>query len=673
LIGCLAVVFLGTIIALCGSNSLACVAVLTSDGAVSLAWLAGATALGALILRPFFGDDAWATGELSGSLAAEAASPVGGGVGRCFFVASAGGLGLGIFSLAALGLGLAGWLNRPVAIGFPVVSAVLFAIDLIRRHPEPVDRNAIERWLREPAGAGWLWLVPVVSLAMAGVAGSILPGILWKPLDPHPYDVTSYHLQVPREWYEGGRIVPLDHNVFSYFPFNVEMQFLLLMHAMGGPWEGMYACQFISAGYAVLMVLGVAGGAGARERVSAGSSKVSFASIIGGGFAAIVPWTIMLAGVAYVESGLMLYTALSVGWALEAVRRPGRMGRSLALSGVMAGFACGVKITAVPMLLMAVPVAVGVVLVGRGGVNWKKLVVHCGGIVLIGSVVLSPWLIRNFVWSGNPLFPIGMRELGRDHFSDQQVERFRVAHSATAVERTAAGKLRVLRNDVIENWQYGFLFFPLVLVGVAGGWRDSQSWVLVICGVFVVGVWVGFTHLLPRFLVMVIPIGGMLIGRIRWGWAWPVGVVVLVGTAVCGWSYVAFELMKQSDPPPMYGQQQAALFGPDMSMLLAESPELVHARDEGRQIGLVGDAQAYLYEIPMSQLHYRTVFNVRGDDAIDGWAGPEARGNRNWLLVINPMEIDRLHRTYVGVPGLLPGWGERAPETFYLRGDQVAK
>ena len=57
---------------------------------------------------------------------------------------------------------------------------------------------------------------------------------------PSGYDVVEYHLQVPREWLELGRITPLHHNVFSFFPFNVEDSqiTLLAMNLHAGPWAG---------------------------------------------------------------------------------------------------------------------------------------------------------------------------------------------------------------------------------------------------------------------------------------------------------------------------------------------------------------------------------------------------------------------------------------------------
>ena len=91
----------------------------------------------------------------------------------------------------------------------------------------------------------------MVILGMALVAATLPPGMLW-PDDPLPYDVLEYHLQGPREWYEAGRIEPLRHNVYTFFPFNVEMQFLLAMHLRGGPWAGMYLAQLMHVAYVAL-------------------------------------------------------------------------------------------------------------------------------------------------------------------------------------------------------------------------------------------------------------------------------------------------------------------------------------------------------------------------------------------------------------------------------------
>src|SRR5439155_11082249 len=75
---------------------------------------------------------------------------------------------------------------------------------------------------------------------------------------------------------------------------------------------------------------------------------------------------------------------------------------------------------------------------------------------------------------------------------------------------------------------------------------------------------------------------------------------------------------------------------------------------KGRPIALVGDARAFLYATPMSGLHYRTVFDVDvkpGESVVDAWVAG-ATGSPD--VVIDPIELDRFSRTYLGIPPLLP-------------------
>jgi len=341
-----------------------------------------------------------------------------------------------------------------------------------------------------------------------------------------------------------------------------------------------------------------------------------------------------------------------------------------------------VKITAVPMLLLAIPTALLLVLLIRKPKDFtpKKILIGCIALGLAGSVILSPWLIRNFIWCGNPLFPVAMKTLGQDHFTNQQALRFVTAHSPTAGNRPILGKLKVLWNDVLIHAQFAYLLLPAGLLAWIVNYRKRQAWLVAICGLFVLGVWIGFTHLMPRFLVMLIPIAGIALGQIQWGRAWPVAAVLLLAAAGFGWCFVIPQLYPESNPPPFNNGPRPALFGLESREALDAflmPKEVIEARDKQMQIGLVGDAQAFLYQVPMSQLHYRCVFNVPADtpDPIDAWVGPQVRGDPNWLLVVSPMEIDRLHQTYIDTPALPESWTPflHPPHAFFLRGDEVPK
>lgn len=281
--------------------------------------------------------------------------------------------------------------------------------------------------------------------------------------------------------------------------------------------------------------------------------------------------------------------------------------------------------------------------------------------------MLSPWLIRNVVWAGNPVFPVAMKTLGKAHFTDDQVERFRRAHSPTASQQSLASRLPIVWTDVIGHWQYGYVLFPAGLAAAFWRRRDRETWVLLVTTGVIFVVWIDFTHLLPRFLVMLIPIAGMLIGRVRWGRGWPIAALLVIAAGASGWTGVYGRLAYTTRDPDRTG-----LVAPQNLSFLAP-PELTDMKNADKQIALIGDAGAFLYQIPMSRLHYRTVFDVPGDvsDPIAAWAGPDVAGNPKWLLVINPAEIDRLHRTYWKIPELPPDWAARGPQPFVVRGDEL--
>jgi hypothetical protein len=324
------------------------------------------------------------------------------------------------------------------------------------------------------------------------------------------------------------------------------------------------------------------------------------------------------------------------------------------------------------MLLLALPAALFIVhLVRRPvGVPLRKVVAGCVVFVVASSLVLSPWLIRNVAWCGNPIFPLAMKTLGQAHFTAEQVERFRLAHSPQPGQMSIVGRANVVWVDVVGHWQYGFVILPLACVAGILRWRNRETWILILTAAIIFVVWIGFTHLLGRFLIMLVPIAGILIGRVRLNrWGRSLGVVLtLIAAAIC-WVNVSPELTRTTRDP-----DRSALIGvQNLSFMIPQ--ELTDMKEADKQVGLVGDAGAFLYQIPMSRLHYRTVFDVPaggpGVDPIDAWVGAESKGNPNWLLVIHPTEIERLHETYWRIPPLPVDWRARGEQPFVVRGEDV--
>jgi hypothetical protein len=481
-------------------------------------------------------------------------------------------------------------------------------------------------WLKGPVGWGWLWIVTAAVGGVVMLAACFPPGVLWGD-EPNGYDVTEYHLQVPREWYEASRIVPLHHNVFSYFPFNVEMHYLLAMELHGGgsgPWAGMYLAQMMHVGFCGLAVLAVYALMGGGKR-----------GVVAGVLMAGVPWTGLLAPVAYVEGGTLLFGVLAIGWALRA-----KSVREFLIAGAMAGFAVGAKASMVPLILAAVPV---VILIGTG-ISTKLRLSGAASYLLAGLLVYSPWLIRNYVWVGNPVFPEEMKLLGRGHFSDVQVERWHEAYLPDREHRGAIGAMRGLWEQVTGDWRYGFVVFPLGVAAIVMGRRNRVVVCWAVLLAFQVVFWVCFTHLQSRFMVIVIPIVALLVAQIE-NWKWTV-VCAAFGVVI---SLLSVGMLIEKLERYLELDRKAAVIGREnlTGFALFDTRNL----KDGESLDLVGDASAFWYQIPMSRLHYKTVFDVDTSDSNQTIEEAWLKGmpTRDAVVWRDVDELKRFSRTYFGI------------------------
>jgi hypothetical protein len=529
-------------------------------------------------------------------------------------------LGIGITSLAILGLGLAGWLNHLSACGMIAIGAAIGLMVLYIR-----GRNLIVMsWLAEPARWGFAWIAAAAVAGVVMLAAFFPPGILWGD-EPNGYDVLEYHLQVPREWYEAGRIIPLHHNVFSYFPFNVEMQYLLAMQLHGGswgPWAGMYLAQLMHVSMCAAAAWAVHGLAGGGKRgVAAGLLIVA------------IPWTGLLAPVAYNEGGTLLFGILAIGWAIRA-----SSWREFLIAGLMAGFATGTKLSIVPLIFVGVPV---VILVGRR-TALRNLLAGCAIFLLTASLALSPWLIRNWKWTGNPVFPEAMGTLGQGHFSDVQVERWREAYWPDKDHRSIGGRMSALWSQVLSDWRFGFALLPLACAAAVMSRKNRTAVCLILLLLIQTAFWLCFSHLQSRFMVIAIPVVALLIAQCE----------ELNGFALAA----AVAMSCFSVTTLVHKMQQYLKMDHDTLALIGrenlEGLRMLDTRQlkDNQTVDLVGDACAFWYQIPMTRLNYKTVFDVDTSD-------PNQSIEQAWLAgmpkdaLIWPDygELKRFARTYHGI------------------------
>jgi hypothetical protein len=478
----------------------------------------------------------------------------------------------------------------------------------------------------------------VITLALACAASMALPGLLWNMFgDPLGYDVVEYHLQVPREWYEAGRIAPLHHNAFSFFPFNVEMQFLLAMHLRGAPWAGMYLAQLMHAGYVALAVAAVC----AVARATGGNGAIA------GVCAAASPWLVMLAPLAYNEGGLLLYGALAIGWTLIALRERERRVAAMTVAGAMAGLACGVKLTGGPMLLLPLPIALIAIAIVRRDAPAKAFAAAVL-FLAVGVATFSPWLVRNLAWAGNPVFPEEQALLGRGHFSEAQSERWKAAHSPREDQRSIGARVRAGWDQIVVDGRFGYAMIPFALVCAALAYRRPETWLLIALLALLAVFWLGFTHLQGRFFVLAVPLAALLIAQVQGRLAIATGAAAAAVLAVIGLAVVHPRASSFLHEKGLAGALGVEALGGFMT------PQIVKDVPADATLVLVGDAKAFYYQRPMARLRYRTVFDVTDDaDWLTAWAGPAAR-DTNTVVLVDPGEVSRFARTYRRLPPAPP-------------------
>ena len=490
------------------------------------------------------------------------------------------------------------------------------------------------------SAATGLWLLPAVAVGLWIAGAALPPGHVGGPT-ADAYDVVSYQLQVPREFYDAGRIGFLPHNTYSNYPLGAQMLFLLSMCLKGGAHAGMYAAKFTHGMWGVLAVgavyFGLAGCRPWRRRAAA----VLLATL---------PAAIYLSWLAFVELSELAYLAIGIAWLRMWLATPSR--RSAAMIGLAAGGACATKYLSVGLVagpLLAVLLAVCLPRPRRLG-QWALACLVC-------LVAAAPWLIRNGINTANPAFPLATSLLGRGHWSPESAERWDAGHTSPSWSQRPV----LFGRAVTDPRGLGLPMWALA--AIAAGWmivrrRNTPSLDEACLAVAVVqlAAWIFATHMPARFLApaavpMAILAGGIaarIAGRrpAPGGSAFRSALAVAVVALAAGWNLLTAWHAYRAEPG---ADPQWVLHGLPEDELMAGDDLFDHFTHDTR-LGLVGEARAFHF--PANTLYatawepgplVRIARTTRRGDQIIGHLRDELGLTH---LYVNWHEIHRLKTTY---------------------------
>lgn len=322
------------------------------------------------------------------------------------------GLGLGVLSLLLLAGGFHKGAFPGMAVFVPAVGIALSAIFVtrdLRWGPQGISPEA-PGFFRSLSGLEWTLLGIIAYSMILHLVGAFGP-------ETH-YDALVYHLAAPKDYLLRGRIEAVEGILHTNFPQNMGMLYLiglvlrgenlaklLHLHMFGLTLLAMYglgrtACSRRTAltACALLTAVPVAAHASWHTGVELG---LAFWQLMGvwaliRGFYALQPET---DGPSKIECA----GRRPQGTRPKAARWTGQL-RWFAVSGAFYGLAMGSKYTALWAALAAAAVLV-IWLAGRGDLPFRVRAGIAGAWGAAAALVLSPWLVKNALLAGNPVYP----------------------------------------------------------------------------------------------------------------------------------------------------------------------------------------------------------------------------------------------------------------------------
>jgi len=375
---------------------------------------------------------------------------------------------------------------------------------------------------------------------------------------------------------------------------------------------------------------------------------------------------VYLSGLAFVENGMLFFGMVAAAVVVRALREaPVRPEESpsgqtspapwrwYAVAGAAAGLACGCKYTALPMI--ALPIAGTAFLAPTSA---KKRLTACLAALVACGITFSPWLVKNAVMTGNPVFPLANRwfQATPPGWGMAESAHWDECHSAATNAPEADSPLHGLWTHVLADHygRFGPLLFAMALAGCLVRRPDRVTLALLLLLIVQVGVWLFATHLYARFaVVLVIPLA-LLGGRAALLMTTGPRTAGIVAVTVLGAAVNFAAMLRLYRAEAMPGAiAPASLIYDGVLPWYGYLHQINDVLAPDARVLVLGDAKAFYYR---RDIAYCVVFNrdpfveaIRQDPtppAIGRWL----KEHRFTHVLVHYGEIERLRRSAYGFP-----------------------
>ena len=210
---------------------------------------------------------------------------------------------------------------------------------------------------------------------------------------PTARDALIHHLAIPKLWLKNGGFYEIQWADFSYFPMNIDLLYMIPLY-----FQKDFIANIIHMGFGVGTAIII------YQYLKNRSDRIS--GLLGVLIFLSTPIVFRSSTQAYVDLGLVFFSTASV-FAFIRYRNGGfQEFKWLFISSLSMGLALGTKYNALVIWFF---LTLSIVFIGSRDTKKQWPSIRMGSIFfLISLCVFSPWLIKNFMLTGNPLYPLFM-------------------------------------------------------------------------------------------------------------------------------------------------------------------------------------------------------------------------------------------------------------------------
>lgn len=217
--------------------------------------------------------------------------------------------------------------------------------------------------------------------------------IILDTVPPISRDALIHHLAVPKLYIQKGMIFEIPELGFSYYPMNLDLLYMIPL------WFGNDIIpKYIHFSFALMTA------AILYHYLSNRLSKNY--GLFGALFFLTIPIIVKLSITAYVDLGLIFFTTAALILLLYWTEQ--KKTRHLIAAGACSGLAAGTKYNGMlPILLLTLLIPLLYQRSRPQAHQSSGRAMGCAALFLLAALIsFSPWLVRNYHWTGNPVYPL---------------------------------------------------------------------------------------------------------------------------------------------------------------------------------------------------------------------------------------------------------------------------